>query len=802
MGFGRRGVVFGVRMVCGGARWRVGVLLVLMVVLVCCCVCVSVVFAAGDVNEAGCSAGSEASPGFSVSLPDCRAYEMVSPPYDGGEAPTGLELREPLISPDGEHVLSFDFAGFAGAENVEESIQDYLGVYVFSRTDAGWVPEAVDPPASKYPRSKLALNAGTASASSELDRTLWELDLPSPSGQEEVFHRDAARLAVREAGGHFKVLGPGVFDPEFDPSAENYTVVGSSADLSHILFRVEAGPHRSWPGDTTTENDGSLYEYTEAEGREPVLVGVSNEGALDGSPNVNDGARLISECGTKADGISEGGQIVYFTAEYQEGCSGTQPTVDELYARVGGEKTLAISEPPLQGEAGSIPGRECTGACVSEEKTARKPATFQGTADEGREVFFTSEQVLDNAAKPGVINLYEETIEGEGEGAYVSSLKWLAADVSNVAVISKDGTRVYFESKSALSTSSNANGEVALEGVPNLYVVSTETVGPPSVTFVVREPSLVREETSPGEFERTQAEFDTTANGEYLVFESKRDIQGTDDSSTARQLFEYDVQGGRVVRVSAGVKSPGGYECDATGRVEEGYNCDGNITSEAEAPAMVELPNSSLAEDGAVVFSSHLALTPEATSGYDVGETLGEQQVYTENVYEYQDGHMYVLSGAGEDPAANEVFVYPVTRLFGIDASGRDVFFATTQQLLDRESNSQIAWYDAREDGGFPPVVTASPCTASACQGSVPSPPVLPVLGGSTTGIAGQNTTPATPASPRSKPKTTVQIRAERLSRALKTCRSKRNKRKRTGCEARARRQYGPVKVKSDREGR
>jgi hypothetical protein len=736
--------VFGISGFCDGVRWRVGVLLVLMVVFVCCCVCAPVVFAVGDVSSGGAVCVNEGLSGFSVSLPDCRAFERVSPGYDGGETPSGLKLEEPLVSPDGDHLLSFDFAGFAGAENVEENLEDYLGVYVFSRTGLGWVAEAVDPPASRFPRSKLALNAGTASASAELNRTLWEVDLPEeeyPGKRvEEPFHRNAARLAVREAGGYFKVLGPGVFEPEYDRNGENYNVVGASAELGHILVRVEAGPHRSWPGDGTVEGDESLYEYTEVEGGEPVLVGVSNEGRLDGSPSVNDGARLVSECGTKADGISEDGLIVYFAAEHQDGCSGSQPVVSELYARVGAVRTLDLSEPPLQGE-GRIEGRDCTGACASEEETSRKPATFQGAADEGKEVFFTSEQALDDAATPGVPNLYEETIEGEGLSARVGSLRWLAANVSGVAAIARDGTRVYFESSSELTKGPNGNGEVAAVGVSNLYVV--EPPGAPEATpklgFVAREPSQSFEVSSG---KRTQAGFDTTATGEFLVFESARDLEGTEDSSVTRQLFEYEALGGRVVRVSAGVRSPGGYECEATGRVEGGYDCDGNVNSEEEAPAMVESPNSSLAENGTVVFSSRVALTPQATPGYDVGETQGGQQQYTENVYEYRAGGLYVISSADEAVPSN-FYAYPVSRLFGIDATGRDIFFATTDQLLGGESNSQTGWYDAREDGGFPPSIIPSSCIASACQGSVPVAPVLPVPGGSTIGVAGQNATPA-----------------------------------------------------------
>jgi hypothetical protein len=92
-------------------------------------------------------------------------------------------------------------------------------------------------------------------------------------------------------------------------------------------------------------------------------------------------------------------------------------------------------------------------------------------------------------------------------------LKWLAAHVSSVAAIAKDGTRIYFESSSKLTGTANANGETAAAGTPT-YTWSNRrkhlkaTLG---LAFVAREPSLTHEEDG----ERTQGGFDTTATGNY-----------------------------------------------------------------------------------------------------------------------------------------------------------------------------------------------------------------------------------------------------------------------------------------------
>jgi hypothetical protein len=46
------------------------------------CAVAAPAFAAGDANEAACP--NEASSGFRTYLPDCRAYELVSPVYKDG----------------------------------------------------------------------------------------------------------------------------------------------------------------------------------------------------------------------------------------------------------------------------------------------------------------------------------------------------------------------------------------------------------------------------------------------------------------------------------------------------------------------------------------------------------------------------------------------------------------------------------------------------------------------------------------------------------------------------------------------
>jgi hypothetical protein len=121
-----------------------------------------------------------------------------------------------------------------------------------------------------------------------------------------------------------------------------------------------------------------------------------------------------------------------------------------------------------------------------------------------------------------------------------------------------------------------------------------------------------------------------------------------------------------------------------------------------------------------------------------------------------------------------------------VDASsnGNDVFFDTRQQLTPEDRVGKFELYDARVDGGFPHPSLA--CTGTGCQGIPPSSPQFATPASATFGGGGN----PLPTSPGSVHKT--QTRAQKLAKALKSCRRKRIRRRRRSCEAHAHRLYGP----------
>jgi hypothetical protein len=119
-------------------------------------------------------------------------------------------------------------------------------------------------------------------------------------------------------------------------------------------------------------------------------------------------------------------------------------------------------------------------------------------------------------------------------------------------------------------------------------------------------------------------------------------------------------------------------------------------------------------------------------------------------------------------------------------AEGEDVFFFTRQSLVSQDQDLNVDVYDASVGGGIPaqnPPPPPAPCAGETCRvASEGTPPVFGVPSSATITGEGDLVPP-----PVAEPKPLI---AQKLARALKACRKKPRKR-RGGCQARARRLYG-----------
>jgi DNA-binding beta-propeller fold protein YncE len=652
--------------------------------------------------ETGCS--NEAfRTGLSAALPDCRAYEQVSPAAKNG-AVLGVifasGIQEPDISADGSRVLGVSEQCFAGAESctaVRASVGEAFG---FTRSSSGWVTNPLAPPGSF---------SGNTALSVEADAGAALLTAPTPPLGEDDFY-------LRRTDGSLVDIGP-VSETRIGPPKSE--IRSFSADLSHFVFGVSPtgiGSSPIWAFDPTATDREDLYEYVGTGNTRPLLVGV--EGPSGSNDLIcREGTRLGGGRGGKVYGaVSTDGRVIYFST----GDCG--PTA--IYARIDGE---------IPGEAHTVPisvrsPSDCSGSCPS---SVPADANFIGASSDGSKVYFTSTQQLTDDATEGANNLYLYDFSrptGENLSDVSANPGGALAPVQRVMAISADGSHTYFLSKALLTEAPNAQGQRPAEGKENLYLYQRDAAFPEGHLSFVTTGSFPVESGRPSSnvadpLALARSTANVTPDGRYLVFLASGRLTPDDTaaSAAAAQVFRYDATSEALQRLSIG---------------QRGFNDDGNAGPAAARVGSGVVTSASIAEmklfssgradptmsnDGNFVFfESPLALTPGALDEVPVNG-LGN---LAQNIYEWEadgvrscheaTGCISLISdGADISEVQNESSV----RLLGTDASGDNVFFQTTDGLVASDTDGGLDYYDARLEGGFPATTTPTLCESSeACH--------------------------------------------------------------------------------------
>ena len=723
--------------------------------------------AAGDANTGKCP--NEMARGFQAYLPDCRAYELVTPPFTAGQT---SHLN--ALSPDGSHVLDTSLGGVAGTE--AESSGDGTADYNLVREPSGWEVSAIAPAASEFPIQRLV------AASGDLSRSLWELRRPSQS----IYAMD---FYLRDADGSLTLVGPALppsaaAGPPAGGSQSFFyerasPFAGASSDLSHAFFELNSIFPVLWPRDTT-HSAFSLYGINTGPGSQsPYLVGADAEG------------QLVSDCGTSLgsgrvgdhdNAISAGGDTVYFTANAATaGCTG--PPVNELYARVG-QEVVPLSEP-------SAP--QCRQCQVGGPKGS---ADFAGASEDGSRAFFlTGQELLPGATGQ---NIYEyDFTRPEGERVVRVSNGAGNPGVLGVARVSGDGSHVYFVATGVLTRAPRGGGclpalsaselleeEVTKEGrcrakngADNLYLFEEGAAHPDGhVRFISTLPVSDSQDWELVDHRPVQ----TTGSGQFIVLQSTAGLL-PGETSAKPQIFEYDAREETLQRVSIGQAGYAGgtASADAFGAAIQVPEYASSYSPTARATHLA------VSEDGAtVVFQSAGALTPGSEDASNAGAT---------SVYEYHsagpitDGNVFLVSNGHNTASA---------LVLGIDLSGQDIYFETSEPLVAEDVDTQFAIYDARVDGGFPARVVPAGCEASeggCLSGALAVPSFAAPGSASAPGAGNATSSPAVKtlaeSKTRPKAKTKPLTRAQQRARELRACKRHRGKRRAT-CEARVMRRY------------
>ncbi len=355
---------------------------------------------------------------------------------------------------------------------------------------------------------------------------------------------------------------------------------------------------------------------------------------------------------------------------------------------------------------------------------------------DGSRVFFTSRQRLTNDASEGEQNWYEyDFSRPAGENLVAVSAGDTSGSgpgVQGVEAIASDGSHVYFVATGVLTSVANSGGQAPQAGADNLYVYERDAAHPGGrVAFVATVPASDKEFVLRGEGKSgfIVGVANVTPDGRFLVFLSHGRLTPGTGSGGFQEVFRYDAQTGELVRISTG---------------ERGFNDNGNggAGGAGIVPASRVFSHigqdPTMSHDGSFVFfESPVALSPRALNDVQVGEYEG-QPSYAENVYEWHEGQVYLISD-GRDTAAQappSANVPPSAglssvQLLGSDTSGANVFFSTDDRLVPQDTDTEMDYYDARICTAGEPCVAQSPpaeqCAGEGCRGASSGPPSLSV---------------------------------------------------------------------------
>jgi hypothetical protein len=653
----------------------------------------------------------------STALPDCRAYEQVSPaekggyPVDGVGGGVGASLAE-----DGERVKFSDPGTFAGQPGTSQE-------YVANRTAAGWQTEAI-----AIPNTEEFKGVEGFALSSDLTEALFM----TPLGDKWTFST-RAEILFRRPDGTFSAGSP-LLEPLEGNNAGYIFLAAVSPDLSTAVLGTpwQLRPD-SLPISTLKNTHVRLYEVRGVGGPSPTLqlLQIDPEGnEMVGCSNQYPELSYNDIPMGRLNRVSSNGSRIFFTiASLSTGCGGPSPFYSsgiannaQLYVRIDGSQTIAISNPS--------PNDECTTAAC--HGAAIDGVVFTGASSDGSKAFFEGpRQLTDEASQdpvaegrcsvttgPNGCNLYMYDF-GRPAGHNLLALSagesgGYGPHVQGVVGVSEDGSHAYFVAQGLLTAQPNALGQTAEPGAENLYVYDT---GQHRLAFLARLCS--GEERSGtltgvpacagydgelwGQTNPVEDRSFVSPDGRFLTFTSHGRLT-PDDENEAADVYRYDASNGALVRVSVG---------------HDGEDQNGNAGAQAaflEPRTFDQIsgrPSDSytrpMSEDGqTIVFKTARPLQRSDENGKI-------------DVFEWHQGQVTLISGAASSKEIEHA---------AIDQSGANIVFETDAGLLHTDMDGLRDVYDARTGGGFPlPSPPESECEAAeACHGPPGPPPPLPPI--------------------------------------------------------------------------
>lgn len=724
---------------------------------------------------------------FSSYLPDCRAYELVSPPGNGkGGANIGSEMTKTQAAVSGEAIKYQSITAFGDAQGFETTGAEYVSQR--APDGSGWSTHGINPEQNAPSSVQLTKSSQYVAFSEELSQGVYSALSPVGAGHTNVEKLEDLYLrsdVLSAPPGNYELLSDSVTEqsPIFHSTYKHEIIfVAASRDWSNILF--ESLQDLTPEAKNLEAGEPKLYEWHAGALRlagilpseQPAEASIAGGGIEPYSEGKSWPTHAIS---------SDGSRVVF-----------TEPTASsgggDIYMRINGEKTVRLN---ISERTDCADHNPCNGT-PEPDPNGEQPAEYLASTPDDTKVFFFSGQVLTNEPDAGLYMYDMNASEGK-------HLKLLAGgeggEITGVPAVSENGEYVYFttpsnvftdklhlkrellyvwhdatirfiggsDERSNIVTHRTAWGQYGI-GRGNAFRASRDGK---TVTFVSSDPETAQ---SIGyDNHAVEANRQPTA-----CAEAPNSINGTEKASLCREVYVYNYDTNKLVCVS----------CDPTGArpvSDAGINIGEQSDIYLGGVALTSYLNRPLSEDSRedsryVFFDTGDALVPQ--------DTNGRRDVYE---YDTQTGMVHLITSG---------VCSCDSRFVDASVSGGDVFFTTRQQLVRADIDGNADMYDARIEGGIPGQnrPPAAECSGEECQGPSPSAPVFSTPASSTFNGVGNPIPPALVAGvmPKSKRLTP----AQKLARALKACRKKRG-RSRAKCQARARKTYSARRA-SRRTGR
>ncbi len=612
-------------------------------------------------------------------LPDCRAYELVSPTDAGGTSlyPLGPNSAEATNPP------RFAFGGWLDSiPGTGDPVNVFGDLYVSTRTDLGWV--------TKYVGISGDQTNDTNGPPGEPTNGRF---LNSPDGTRTNLSMSKF-LSWNDNDFGFASLNP---PPDFAPHVWSSTgeslgewptssgtppgpTLNQSPDLSHYYF-ISGGQVTQRYGEYEelfTYEGGTAYDNNIEAGTASPIALSSGGTPIDikGVPHSsNDGSRVLMSTATCED----------------QAASSCLP--GELFMRVGDAMTYDIA-----------PGH---------------PIQYVGMTADGSEVYFTSSERLTADDTDSSIDLYmwsestnALTLISAGNGGSTGNSDSCSASWTEkcgvMPIINKNFSSTFTKgdvfgnglSDNAIAATSGhiyfysperLDGTKGVSNQANLYLYRNG-----SLHYVTTlEPGAVCEEEAPcsvGPIIRIQV----SPDGNHMAFLTASRVTSYDNARHT-EMYTYSPISEEVSCVS----------CRPNGTPP---------TSDVWASSNGRF----MTDDGRTFFSTSDSLIPRDTDGL-------------RDVYEYVEGRPQLISSGTSSKDSEKVLAginygLYVAGLVSVSANGTDVYFSTYDTLVPQDRNGGFQkFYDARTDGGFPFSVPPAPCEAAdECVGSGSSPGAIP----------------------------------------------------------------------------